>query len=126
MGLLNGEPVDPNDPYIKGREWEEYGFRFFPTLVETLSDLPFATMEPHDNLIESLDGAHCLADPARALLVYFSTGGQAQVTLGRGEWQAHWVNPRTGEKTAPAPIEDRQTTFTCPDEEDWALVLTRD
>ncbi len=59
MGLLNGEPVDPGDPYIKGREWDEYGFRFFPTLFETVSALPFNTMRPRDAWLHS--------DPGRGL-----------------------------------------------------------
>ncbi len=125
LGLVNGEDLAPFQDYIEGRQWEEHGYVYVPHLVDTLQRLPFQTMTPHEDLLKTASGAHCLADMEQALLVYFPDGGKAQVKVPTGRWKVTWVNPRTGECSSGPEIEGGTRTFACPGPDDWALVIEK-
>ncbi|HON90994.1 MAG TPA: DUF4038 domain-containing protein [Sedimentisphaerales bacterium] len=62
--------------------------------------------------------------PAGDLAVlYFAAGGSATIKPGslKGNFQAKWFNPRTGQYSSAKP--DSQGRFTAPDKEDWTLLL---
>jgi len=59
--------------------------------------LPFATMDPHDELTSAQDD-YCLADPGNVYAVYLPSGGAPQLDLGESTatFEIRWFNPRTG------------------------------
>ena len=57
--------------------------------------LPFADMEPHDELVQGGD-AWCLARPGEIYAVYSPKPAEMKLDLSRGKFQVEWYNPRTG------------------------------
>ena len=57
--------------------------------------LPFADMEPHDELIKGGE-PWCLARPGEIYAIYAPKPVQVKIELPHGEFQALWYNPRTG------------------------------
>lgn len=68
-----------------------YALEFFHTR------LPFATMDPNDELTPA-DDDYCLADPGNVYAVYLPAGGVPELDLGEtsATFQIRWFNPRTG------------------------------
>jgi hypothetical protein len=64
--------------------------------------LPFATMDPHDELTSARDD-YCLADPGNVYAVYLPSGAATNLDLGdaAGTFQIRWYNPREG-----GPLQD--------------------
>ena len=76
----------------------------------------------HDDLVDG--GNFCLAEPGKVYAVYLPRGGNVTVKLGAGKYQAHWFNPRTGEKKPlPAAEGESWTSLQSPASDDWALLL---
>jgi len=57
--------------------------------------LPFADMEPHDELVKGED-AWCLARPGEIYAIYAPKAAEVELDLPRGKFQVEWYNPRTG------------------------------
>ena len=71
---------------------------------------------------------YVLADPGWEYVVYFQHGGTVTLDLleAIGPVQQSWYNPRTGEFVSQGTMSGGiYKTFTCPDNNDWVLYLTR-
>jgi hypothetical protein len=64
-------------------------------LVFFQQHLPFAEMEPHDELVKG-DGAWCLAKPGKTYVVYAPKPAETAITVSKGRFREEWYNPRTG------------------------------
>lgn len=118
------------DPYVQGgrkdkvqerERWIGYASQFFNQQIMDLEP-----MIPHDELAI---GARCLANPGIEYALYAQNGGTISVDLRgiTGSFKVKWYNPRTGLVTLAG-----QTTggdwrqFTAFDNDDWALLLTKE
>ncbi len=95
--------------------------------------LPFATMEPNDELAGHPE-AWCLARPGEVYAVYLPNGGTTTLDLGGGtaSYSVHWYDPRrggalqNGSVTAVAGpgVRDLGSPPDRP-REDWAILVLR-
>jgi Protein of unknown function (DUF4038)/Putative collagen-binding domain of a collagenase len=80
--------------------------------------------EPHDELVSN--GAFCLAEIGTVYVVYLPHGGDVNVKVDFGRYEAKWFNPRTGEYSSAGSAEGRPwQSPPAPDNEDWVLMLER-
>ena len=71
---------------------------------------------------------YVLADPGWEYVVYFQHGGTVTLDLleATGNIRQSWYNPRTGEFVSQrATLGGAYKTFSCPDNNDWVLYLSR-
>ena len=71
---------------------------------------------------------YVLADPGWEYVVYFQHGGTVTLDLleATGTVRQSWYNPRTGEFVSQRPtLGGAYKTFSCPDNNDWVLYLSR-
>jgi hypothetical protein len=59
--------------------------------------LPFAAMEPTDELTDNPDD-YCLAQPGKVYAIYLPQGSTTGIDLSKeqGSFEVKWYNPRTG------------------------------
>ncbi len=121
-----GKGADSGGGWINGRGddtmtmLEGYGH-----IVTCFTSLRWWEMEPWDDLVNR--GAYCLAEPGQQYLVYLPSGGNAEVKLDDGKYQAQWFNPRSGQWSAIGGASGRKwTSPKSPDNGDWAIVLQRE
>ena len=84
-------------------------------------------MNPHNELVEGSTEAYCLAEPGAQYVVYVPTGGDVKLDLTAfaGEFEAKWLDPRTGEYSDPWTVTGGAIrTFTAPAAEDWVMIVT--
>ncbi len=87
-------------------------------------------MRPSDRVLDHPERNWCLAWDNNLYLVYALKGGSFRLDLAGadGTFKAQWLDPRTGTLQTAHDGEikaGRIVTFTAPNEEDWALRLTR-
>jgi hypothetical protein len=93
-------------------------------MVDFFTTFEWWKTEPHDELVNP--GNYCLAFPGDIYVVYLPHGGSAIIRLQAGRYDAHWVNPSTGERSDLPPVAGSVwTSPTAPDNNDWALLLQR-
>jgi hypothetical protein len=112
-GWVNGRG-DPTMTMLNG----------YAHMVHFFTNFEWWKTEPHDELVNN--GAYCLAEPGQLYTVYLPHGGNVDVKLDPGRYQAKRFNPRSGEYSSAAIAEG--TTWrspTTPDSEDWVFLLTR-
>ncbi len=83
---------------------------------------------PADLVLDHPQRNWCLADPGRTYLVYALEGGSFRLDLSAapGSFRATWFDPRSGKLQSAGHVEGgRPVAFTAPDEQDWALWLSR-
>lgn len=93
--------------------------------------LSLAETSPQDLIVDHPERNWCLAETNNTYLVYALAGGQFRLNLSAssGMFTAKWFNPRTGKLTK---ANDSYITggsivaFAAPDQNDWALLLSRD
>lgn len=93
-------------------------------MVHFFTGFEWWKMEPHDELVDN--GAYCLAESGRTYVVYLPRGGDVNLRLDPGSYQARWFNPRNGDYSTVSIAEG--VTWKSPiasDKEDWVLLLTR-
>jgi hypothetical protein len=96
----------------------------YARIVDFFTSFDWWKTDPHDELADN--SAFCLAEPGKTYAVYLPRGGKVTVKLGKGTYQAHWFNPRSGEtKALPAANGPAWTSPESPDAGDWALLLQR-
>ncbi len=103
----------------KGGESAEHIIRYLRDFIDTV---PFATMAPHQDLVEGK--ALCLANPGAVYALYLPQGGKVRLNLAaaKSPLTATWYNPRTGAWRDPETIDGGGVhAFTAPPGEDWAL-----
>ena len=94
-------------------------------IVTCFTSLQWWKMEPRDDLVSK--GAYCLAEPGQQHLVYLPSGGQVDVKLADGTYQARWFNPRSGHWTTIGTASGTKwTSPKSPGDGDWAIVLRRE
>ena len=111
-------------------KWDEIppGYAQMRVVRQVMESLPFADMEPHDELAR---GGWCLARPGEVYLVYQEKRGPLALTVtdgGKpGAFAAEWIDPRDG-KRYPAPaVRAGEVRLTPPDAlaADALLILRR-
>jgi Protein of unknown function (DUF4038)/Domain of unknown function (DUF5060)/Putative collagen-binding domain of a collagenase len=94
----------------------------YARIVDFFTSFEWWKTEPRDDLVDG--GNFCLAQPGKAYAVYLPRGGKVTVKLRAGKYQAHWFDPRTGEKQPlPAAEGESWTSPKAPSTDDWALLL---
>ena len=91
--------------------------------------LPFAEMEPHDELVKG-EGAWCLAKPGEIYAVYTPKPADLRLELPQGKFQVQWYNPRTGGelkkgKTVKGGGACALGNPPADDSQDWAMRVSR-
>ena len=90
--------------------------------VET-EGVQYWRMAPADALLREVKGiVHCLAREDEAYVLYFVSGGSAELELV--DCQYEWFNPRTAEKLE-GNCKAGRCVFAAPDEQDWVLYIRR-
>ncbi len=80
--------------------------------------------EPHDELVNN--GAFCLTEPGRLYVAYLPHGGDINLKLDSGRYQAKLFNARNGEYSAISIAEGPLwRSPAVPKGEDWVYLLTR-
>ncbi len=100
-------------------------------LAELFTSISWWTLRPDRSFVVQLgyDPADFQAvaqtEDGQTTLIYTPVGGTIRFQQERGvrEREAHWFNPRTGERTQAHQIKGGR--YTTPNEEDWVLILTR-
>lgn len=97
------------------------------------SHLPFAIMEPADELVVA-GAAWCLAAPGKTYAVYLPFGGDVSLDLPEPQstWRVSWFDPRNGGPLIPggtmklpeSGLLELQAPASAPDQ-DWAAKLER-
>ncbi|HEV7281491.1 MAG TPA: DUF5060 domain-containing protein [Pirellulaceae bacterium] len=67
--------------------------------LKILRQIPFDTMQSHDELVESKN-AWCLADPGKAYLVYVRAGEKATLKVPAGTYRRTAYDPLTGDRAS--------------------------
>lgn len=83
------------------------GLPWYRVLAGFFRSTNWHAMSPDDSLIESSDGAHCLADPGREYVVFVPNGGEVHLKVpekssGR-RCSARWMRCRTVEEETRRP-----------------------
>jgi len=79
------------------------GYAQMGLVRQVMASLPFAEMEPHDELAE---GAYCLAKPGRAYLLYQAKRGPVVLTIkGKGAFAVEWIDPGAGHRLRGDSVE---------------------
>ncbi|MEK7408784.1 MAG: DUF5060 domain-containing protein [Acidobacteriota bacterium] len=126
--------------YLGGGIWESLarvpgGFaeqeRVWRELATTrvfMETLPFHQMHPANHVVGGGE-AFCLAKPGEVYALYLPQGGSVEVRLTPGnQYRVEWFDPRNtgGNPWTPAPsVAGGRQTLAAPDNQDWALRLTR-
>jgi hypothetical protein len=119
-GIMGYDPLVPGgDKGMERRDWLGHLSRLFN---EELSHLD--KMVPHNELAS--DGMLCLAAPPLEYVVYAGRNSSRSFSLKlpeeKGEAEAVFYNPRTGQRSAPFHITSRGTTILMkPDDADWVI-----
>jgi Family of unknown function (DUF6298)/Putative collagen-binding domain of a collagenase len=98
----------------------------FKHILRFVDGVDFVHARPHPELLLESNEGECLAQPGVEYVVYLRAGGSFRLDTSASTRPlvGRWYNPRTGEskakiETSPA----RNTPFSCPDDNDWALHL---
>jgi hypothetical protein len=91
--------------------------------------LPFADMEPHDELVKG-EGAWCLASPDEIYAVYSPKPADVRLEFPKGKFQVQWYNPRTGGELKKGKTVKGGGACTlgnppCNDDRDWVVLVRR-
>ena len=98
--------------------------RGYAHMVDFFTSFEWWETEPHDELVNN--GNYCLAEPGKIYVVYLPHGGNVNVRLQAGRYDAAWFNPLTGERTAiPPALGPVWASPKAPDNNDWALLLRK-
>ena len=95
--------------------------------TDAIRQLEYWKMNPYNELVEGSTEAYCLAEPGAQYVVYVPTGGDVKLDLTAfaGEFEAKWLDPRTGEYSDPWTVTGGAIrTFTAPAAEDWVMIVT--
>jgi len=106
---------DP-DALPEEQKWAQYCNTF-------MGEIPWSEMDPHHELISS---GNLMAIPGRNYFAYHSTGGAVTLNLSGhlGSLPAKWLNPVTGQYSAPFVVQFGGTvTLTPPFSGDWVLYI---
>lgn len=110
-----------------GTEMAPYGwlYPYLAVLGGFIRSMPFGNMTLQPALSST---GMCLADSGTRYLTYAPSGGTVtlNLTAASGDFQARWLNPRTGGLGAPTSlIGGASRQFTAPDTSDWALYVEK-
>jgi hypothetical protein len=100
--------------------WTSHALKFFR------ENIPFANMEPHDELVTG--EAYCFALPGELYLAYLPFGAASEIDLSGapGDWSMRWFNPRTGELSSATKLTGGgKVQLTAPGEGDFAALIVR-
>jgi hypothetical protein len=93
--------------------------------------LPFARMQPENELISSVEG-YCLAHAGEVYAVYLLDGGNALLEVGPGTYVVRWYDPLKGGALQQGSITrlqgpGRHSLGTPPGDrdQDWAVLVCR-
>ncbi len=132
----NEQAENHSEEWISGpwTEWmESEGTRGLQILKQAIAALPWTELLPADQLLAEqpgfVDGANYIkvaAKPDESPVVAYSPGGDnVQLQLTREPAQAHWIDPRTGDKQEAAPDANAFIlTYKKPDSQDWLLIVS--
>ncbi len=106
---------DP-DALPEEQKWAQYCNDF-------MGEIPWSEMDPKHELISS---GNLMAIPGKNYFAYHSTGGAVTINLSGhlGSLPARWLNPVTGEYSAPFVVQlGGARTLTPPFSGDWVLYI---
>ncbi len=108
--------------YYTGEPGPGEGAKQLKHLRRFFERLPFAELEPHDELTTT---GFCLAEPPSHHVFYFPRGGEADIDLSGAapceRLAATWFDPRTGQQSVGPAMKADRATITCPSQDDWVL-----
>jgi hypothetical protein len=112
------------DYRTREKMWNQcrYALEFFETY-----EIPFWDMSCQDELTANTDD-YVFCKPGRVYLVYLKHGGEVGLDVASGSFAYGWFNPRTGDGLngfldSGLVEAGRAMELTCPDENDWLLVV---
>lgn len=111
----------------KGMAMEPQGllYEHLEILFDFMQSLSFSRMGLHSGLSST---GICLAEPGRQYVIYAEKGGKLTLDLSssQGTFAARWINPRDGKRSEPFKVEGgARREFQSPDDNDWALLVSR-
>jgi Putative collagen-binding domain of a collagenase len=120
-----GVPPDTGGGWVNGRGDDTMTMlKGYAHMVDLFTSFEWWKAEPHDELVSN--GAFCLAEIGTVYVVYLPHGGDVNVKVDSGRYEAKWFNPRTGEYSSAGFAEGRPwQSPPAPDNEDWVLMLER-
>jgi hypothetical protein len=93
-------------------------------MVDFFTSFEWWKTEPHDELVNN--GAYCLAKLGEIYVIYLPRGGNVDVKLESGKYDAVWVSALSGERIVLPDIQEGVWhSPEAPDRHDWALLLRR-
>jgi hypothetical protein len=120
-----GVPPDSGGGWVNGRG--DDGMVLLPShrpMMEFLRALEWWRCDPMPDLASF--PAIALGDPGRAYAIYVPHGAPTSASIRPGRYEVRAMNCRSGEwHELPAANGDVYATGAMPDEEDWAILLTR-
>ncbi len=121
-----GTGVFPNTGggWVNGRGDETMAMlKGYALMVHFFKSFEWWRAEPHDELVNN--GAFCLTEPGRLYVAYLPYGGDINLKLDSGRYQAKLFNPRNGEYSAISIAEGPLwRSPAVPKGEDWVYLLT--
>jgi len=88
-------------------------------------NLPLTEMQNMNDLTPGKDD-WVLAKPGEVYLIYCLKGGPIKFATPSPGFRFQYINPRTGERKPPIPIEVGDgDDWACPSEEDWLLLIRK-
>jgi len=101
-------------------------FPYLEIVFDFIESIPYYQMQPHNELVNS--ACICFAKLGERYVCYSQNGEliRLDLTSAAGEYEAEWLNPRSGEKHSVDAVEGgAKCSFACPDKNDWVLHLRR-
>jgi hypothetical protein len=120
-----GVAPDTGGGWVNGRGDDTMTMlRGYAHMVRFFTSFEWWKTELHDELVNN--GAFCLAERGRLYVIYLPHGANVTATLGPGQYDAKWFNPRTDEyAVAPVAGGPSWTSPASSDSGDWVILLVR-
>ena len=94
-------------------------------LARFVRSLPFYELKPLPHMVIS-GKVYAAGDPDRWWILYFPSGGKAQVRLPTGTLRLRWYNPRTGQYLSTQTLTGGKATLTAPTSQDWVACMEKE
>lgn len=89
-------------------------------------NVAFWRMKPlPGELMNSTGSVYCLGEMGQEYVLYFTTGGAAEISLPYGIYSYCWYNPRAGLFSKEGLCQSGMNSFKAADKEDWTLLIKK-